>query len=62
LDNIAFDGMRKHLAKVFTKIIVIDLGGNVRKQPKTVAVHNVFGIRVGVSITILIKKGENNAC
>lgn len=52
LDDIAFDGMRKHLDKEFTKIIVINLGGNVRKQLNTVSAHNIFGIRVEVSITV----------
>ncbi|MEK8021389.1 MAG: hypothetical protein VSS75_031320 [Candidatus Parabeggiatoa sp.] len=48
LDSITFDGMRKHLGQDFSKIYVLDLGGNVRKNPGKTA--NVFGIRVGVSI------------
>jgi predicted helicase len=54
LDGIAFDGMRKHLRKDFDRISVIDLGGNVRKNTKlSGTTHNVFGIQVGVNITML---------
>lgn len=56
VDNIAFDGMRKHLAQDFNRIYVLDLGGNVRKNPKlSGTTHNVFGIQVGVSINILVR-------
>ena len=49
--QIAFDGMRKHLAQDFDEIYVLDLGGNVRQNPKlSGTTHNVFGIQVGVSI------------
>ena len=58
IDGIAFDGMRKHLYQDFDAIYILDLGGNVRKNPKLAGTtHNVFGIQVGVSINILIKKG-----
>ena len=51
LDAVAFDGMRKHLADDFDAIYILDLGGNVRKNPKlSGTTHNVFGIQVGVSI------------
>ncbi len=57
LDSIAFDGMRKHLEQEFFKIYVLDLGGNVRKNPKlSGTTHNVFGIQVGVSVMILVKR------
>ena len=35
LDSVAFDGMRKHLADDFDAIYILDLGGNVRKNPNT---------------------------
>ena len=55
-DNIAFDGMRKHLAQDFSKLYVLDLGGNIRKNPgKT---QNVFGIKVGVSINLFVKSSS----
>ncbi len=57
LDGIAFDGMRKHLADDFDSIYILDLGGNVRKNPKlSGTTHNVFGIQVGVSINFFIKR------
>ena len=52
-----FDGMRKELRKDFDEIYVLDLGGNVRKNPKlSGTTHNVFGIQVGVSINLFIRK------
>ena len=61
IDQIAFDGMRKHLVSGFSKIYVIDLGGNVRQNPKlSGTTHNVFGIQVGVAITILVKHTEEH--
>ena len=59
LDAVAFDGMRKHLTDDFDAIYVLDLGGNVRKNPKlSGTTHNVFGIQVGVSINLLVKKNS----
>ena len=57
LEGIAFDGIRKHLADDFDAVYVLDLGGNVRKNPKlSGTTHNVFGIQVGVSINLFVKK------
>ncbi len=54
LNEIAFDGMRKELTTNFDEILILDLGGNVRKNPKlSGTTHNVFGIQVGVSIIFL---------
>ena len=51
-----FDGMRKHLAQDFDLIYVLELGGNVRKNPTlSGTTHNVFGIQVGVSINLFIR-------
>jgi predicted helicase len=59
IDQIAFDGMRQHLTSDFSKLYILDLGGNVRQNPKlSGTTHNVFGIQVGVSISLLIKKPE----
>ena len=58
LDGLAFDGMRKHLADDCDAIYILDLGGNARKRLK-VSDANVFGIRVGVSINLFVKKKEN---
>ena len=58
LDAMAFDGMRQHLADDFDAVYILDLGGNVRKNPKlSGTTHNVFGIQVGVSVNLLVKKG-----
>jgi predicted helicase len=60
IDQIAFDGMRKHLLQDFTQIYHLDLHGNVRKNPKlSGTTHNVFGIQVGVGITIAIRNSQN---
>jgi predicted helicase len=48
---------RKHLEQDFDEIYVLDLGGNVRKNPKlSGTTHNVFGIQVGVSVNIFVRK------
>ena len=57
LSDVAFDGMRKHLAGDFDAIYILDLGGNARKGLK-VSDANVFGIRVGVSINLFVKTGQ----
>ena len=59
LEGISFDGMRKHLAEEFDTLFILDLGGNIRKgQPGD---SNVFGIQVGVSISLLLKTGQRRA-
>ena len=59
LDGTAFDGMRKHLAQDFDAIYILDLGGNVRQNPKlSGTTHNVFGIQVGVSVNLFIKRNS----
>ena len=56
IDEMSFDGMRKHLSEDFNDIYILDLGGNVRENPKlSGTIHNVFGIQVGVSINVFIK-------
>ena len=63
IDQLASDGMRKHLARDFDSIYVLDLGGNVRKNPKlSGTTHNVFGIQVGVSINLLRSKSKRSRC
>ena len=60
LDGVAFDGMRKHLGDDFDAIYILNLSGNVRKNPKlSGTTHNVFGIQVGVSINFFIKRHDN---
>ncbi len=62
VDQIAFDGMRKNLLKDFNQIYHLDLHGNVRKNPKlSGTTHNVFGIQVGVGITIAARISSSPA-
>ena len=61
VDQIAFDGMRKHLIDEFDTSLPLDLDGNVRKNPKlSGTTHNVFGIQVGVGITLLVKNATHD--
>ncbi|GAC1624271.1 MAG: hypothetical protein NVS4B11_19510 [Ktedonobacteraceae bacterium] len=60
VDQIAFDGMRKHLSKDFNQIYHLDFHGNVRKNPKlSGTIHNVFGIQLGVGITVAVRVSQN---
>ncbi len=57
LDGLATDGVRMHLQRDFDEVYILDLGGNVRRNPKlSGTTHNVFGIQVGVSINIFIRR------
>ena len=57
VDQLAFDGMREHLLLDIDRIDHIDLHGNVRRNPKlSGTTHNVFGIQVGVGVTLAVKK------
>jgi predicted helicase len=66
IDGLATDGMRAHLAADFDQIYILDLGGNVRRNPKlSGTTHNVFGIQVGVSVEVLVRRNtpkEKRAC
>ncbi|MTF37978.1 type ISP restriction/modification enzyme [Cyanobacterium aponinum] len=56
IDARAFDGFRKCLENEFDYIYIIDLGGNIRANPKlSGTTHNIFGIQTGVTISFLIK-------
>ncbi len=56
VDQLAFDGMRKHLMQDFTRIYHLHLEGNVRQNPKLSGTqYNVFGIQVGVGITVAVR-------
>ena len=60
VDQIAFDGMRKQLFQDFSQIYHADLHGNVRQNPKlSGTTHNVFGIQVGVGITVAIRSSKH---
>ncbi|MGP0060504.1 MAG: type ISP restriction/modification enzyme [Beijerinckiaceae bacterium] len=57
IDSRTFDGFRKVVARDFNEVWVIDLGGDVRTNPKLSGTkHNVFGIQTGVAISFLVKR------
>ena len=57
INDLAFDGVRKNLENDFDQVYIFDLGGNVRKNPKLSGTkNNVFGIQVGVSVNIFVRK------
>lgn len=63
IDNIAFDGMRKHLGEDFERLYLLDLKGNIRKDSMRDGIplgekNTVFGLSamVGVSTNFFIKK------
>jgi predicted helicase len=59
VDSRTFDGFRKVVADEFAEIYVVDLGGDVRANPKLSGTrHNVFGIQTGVAISFFVKKGK----
>jgi predicted helicase len=56
------EGIRKHLLKDFDTAYVLNLGGDVRDNPKlSGTTHNVFGIQVGVSVNFFIRRADRNS-
>ncbi len=56
LDTKQDDGFRKVASEEFTDIYVIDLGSDVRRNPKiSGTTHNVFGIQTGVAIGFFVR-------
>ena len=56
LDTRQDDGFRKIAAQEFTDIYVLDLGSDVRRNPKiSGTTHNVFGIQTGVAIGFFVR-------
>ncbi|MGI4886232.1 MAG: type ISP restriction/modification enzyme [Janthinobacterium lividum] len=52
-----FDGFRKSVADEFSDIYLVDLGGDVRANPKLSGTkHNVFGIQTGVAMAFFVKQ------
>ncbi len=61
LDNPTFRGMRQSLLQTFDEIYILDLHGNSLKReipPDGSADENVFNIRQGVAISLMIKHGN----
>ena len=56
LDTRQDDGFRQVAAQEFTDIYVLDLGSDVRRNPKiSGTTHNVFGIQTGVAIGFFVR-------
>ena len=63
IDSRTFDGFRAVVAKEFNEIRIVDLGGDVRANPKlSGTMHNVFGIQTGVAISFMIKRAKQKGC
>jgi len=59
IESRTFDGFRKVVAEEFNDIYVVDLGGDVRANPKLSGTkHNVFGIQTGVAISFMVKRAR----
>ena len=51
------DGFRQVAAKEFSDLYIIDLGSDVRRNPKiSGTTHNVFGIQTGVAIGFFVRE------
>lgn len=63
IESRTFDGFRKIVADEFSEIYAVDLGGDVRANPKLSGTkHNVFGIQTGVAISFLVKRKKAQGC
>jgi predicted helicase len=63
VENRTFDGFRSVVAQEFNEINVIDLGGDVRDDPRLSGTkNNVFGIQTGVAISFLLKRSGARGC
>jgi predicted helicase len=63
LENRTFDGFREIVSKEFNDIYLVDLGGDVRDDPRISGTkHNVFGIQTGVAISFLVKRAKTKGC
>ena len=61
IDHGAFDGMQMHLLRDFSRIYHIDLHGDVnRDRTLSGTQHNVFGIQLGVGITVAVRDPEKS--
>ena len=57
LDTRQDDGFRQIAAKEFSDLYILDLGSDVRRNPKiSGTTHNVFGIQTGVAIGFFVRE------
>ena len=63
IESRTFDGFRRAVEQEFNEIYVVDLGGDVRANPKLSGTkHNVFGIQTGVAISFFVKRRRQKGC
>ena len=63
IDSRTFDGFRRAVEGEFNEIHVVDLGGDVRANPKLSGTkNNVFGIQTGVAIAFFVKRRKQKGC
>lgn len=63
IESRTFDGFRRSVTHEFNEIYVIDLGGDVRSNPKLSGTkNNVFGIQTGVAISFFVKRRKQTGC
>ena len=63
IEGRTFDGFRKLVADEFNDISIIDLGGDVRADPRLSGPkNNVFAIQTGVAISFLVKRAKTKGC
>jgi predicted helicase len=63
IDSRTMDGFRRCAARDFAEVWIVDLGGDVRANPKLSGTkNNVFGIQTGVAISFLVKKKAAEGC
>lgn len=56
IDKVAFDGFRKSIAQEFAEAWIMDLGGDVRANPKISGTkHNAMGIQTGLAIGFMVR-------
>ena len=56
MDTRQDDGFRQIAAKEFTDLYILDLGSDVRRNPKiSGTTHNVFGIQTGVAVAFFVR-------
>jgi len=56
------DGFRKVISQEFSDIYLVDLGGDVRANPKLSGTkNNVFGIQAGVAISFMVRNSSQNS-
>lgn len=60
VDSRTMDGFRRIAARDFAEVWIVDLGGDVRANPKLSGTkNNVFGIQTGVAISFLVRRRDS---